>query len=135
MTSGTATITILTLAGAPGIATNTASVSADQMTSPNTSNQVETITFATNIKLEFFTAQRGKDKTGSNRVVVLWKTGGEAHNLGFNVYREQSGERVPLNPSLIAGSALLMNGALPNIPAEPTPGSIRPQAPQRLLLA
>ena len=115
MTSGTsATITILTLAGAPGIATNTASVSADQMTSPNTSNQVQTtITFATNIKLEFFTAQSGKDKTGANRVVLLWKTGGEAHNLGFNVYRDQSGERLPLNPSLIAGSALLMNGALP----------------------
>jgi uncharacterized repeat protein (TIGR01451 family) len=114
MTNGTtATVTILTLASAPGTATNTASVTADQMTSPNTSTQVETITFATSIKLEFFTAQRGKDTTGANRVVLLWKTGGEAHNLGFNVYREQSGERVPLNPSLIAGSALLMNGALP----------------------
>ncbi|MGA8440430.1 MAG: C25 family cysteine peptidase, partial [Candidatus Sulfotelmatobacter sp.] len=114
MTNGTtATVTILTLAGSPGTATNTASVTADQMTSPNSSTQVETITFATNIKLEFFTAQRGKDTTGANRIVLLWKTGGEAHNLGFNVYRERSGERVPLNPSLIAGSALLMNGALP----------------------
>ena len=83
------------------------------MTTPNTSTQVETITAPTNIKLEFFSAQRGKDKTGADRVVLLWKTGAEAHNLGFNVYREQGGERIPLNSSLIAGSALLMSGALP----------------------
>jgi len=110
---GTATVTILTLAGAPGTATNTASVIADQMTSPNTSTQIETITAATSIKLESFTAQFGKNKSGGNCVVLQWKTGGEVHNLGFNVYREQGGERVQLNPSLIAGSALLMSGALP----------------------
>ena len=110
---GTATITILTLAGAPGIATNTASVVADQMTTPNTSTQIETITAATSIKLESFSAQVGQDKTGANRVVLLWKTGTEVHNLGFNIYREQAGERVRLNSSLVAGSALLMKGALP----------------------
>ncbi|HXO36620.1 MAG TPA: hypothetical protein VN901_30120, partial [Candidatus Acidoferrales bacterium] len=111
-----ATVTILTLTGAPGTATNTATVSADQ-TDPNpnnnTSTQTETITAATSIKLESFSAQSGKDKTGTNRVVLLWKTGREVHNLGFNIYREQGGERVQLNPSLIAGSALLMSGALP----------------------
>ncbi|MFZ0417401.1 MAG: C25 family cysteine peptidase [Candidatus Sulfotelmatobacter sp.] len=111
--ASTASIAILTLAGAPGTATNTASVIADQMTSPNTSTQVETITAATSIKLESFAAQIGRDKTGASRVALLWKTGGEVHNLGFNVYREQDGERVQLNPSLIAGSALLMSGALP----------------------
>jgi uncharacterized repeat protein (TIGR01451 family) len=113
-TASTATVTILTVAGAPGIATNTASVIADQMTSPNTSNQTQTtITAATSIKLESFLAQLGQDKTGADRVVLLWKTGSEVHNLGFNVYREQNGERVRLNSSLIAGSALLMSGALP----------------------
>ena len=45
--------------------------------------------------------------------MLTWKTGGEAHNLGFNVYREQNGNRVRMNPSVIAGSALLMSGALP----------------------
>ena len=55
----------------------------------------------------------GTDKTGANRVTLFWKTGGEAHNLGFNIYGEQSVGRVRLNPSLIAGSALLMSGALP----------------------
>ena len=110
--SATATIKILTIAGAPGTATNTASVIDDQMTSPNTSTQVETITAATSIRLESFVAQFGKDKNGASRAVLLWKTGGEMHNLGFNVYRQQGDERVPLNPSLIAGSALLMSGAL-----------------------
>jgi hypothetical protein len=109
----TATITILVLAGPPGTATNTASVIDNEMTTPATATQVETITFATSIKLQSFSAQLGKDKLGANRVTLLWKTGGESHNLGFNVYREESGSRVRLNPSLIAGSALLMNGALP----------------------
>ena len=116
MTSGTnppATITIVTLAGAPGIATNTATVSADPPATGNSSSVTVTITAATNIKLESFTANFGKDKTGAERVVLHWKTGGESHNLGFNLYREQSGERVPMNSSLIAGSALMMNGALP----------------------
>ncbi len=42
---------------------------------------------------------------------MQWKTGGEAHNLGFNVYREQNGERIRINPALIAGSALRMRDA------------------------
>jgi len=112
----TATVTILTLAGAPGVVTNTATVSADQsdpVLTNNSSTWPETITAATKIGLQSFAAQRNKDKTGSNRVVLYWKTGGEAHNLGFNVYREQNGERVQLNPSLIAGSALMMRGTLP----------------------
>jgi len=112
----TATVTILTLAGTPSVISNTATVSADQVDSNpnnNTSTQTETITAATKIKLESFTARMIADKTGANRAVLFWKTGGEAHNLGFNVYREQAGERVRLNPSLIAGSALLMSGALP----------------------
>ena len=114
--AGTATITIVTLAGAPGTASNTACVTADQ-TDPNPANncstQTETITSPTKIGLASFAAQRRKDKTGSDQVVLLWKTGGEANNLGFNVYAEQNGARTRLNPSLIAGSALLMRGALP----------------------
>jgi uncharacterized repeat protein (TIGR01451 family) len=117
MTNGsTATVTIITLAGASGITSNTASVSADQ-TDPNPANnssmQTETITAPTSIQLQSFVARAGKDKGGANRVVLFWKTGGEAHNLGFNVYTDQNGVRVRINPSLIAGSALLMRGALP----------------------
>jgi len=117
MTSGaTATITIVVLAGAPGMAVNTATVSAEQ-SDPNGANNSstwpETITAATQIQLQSFSAQQSRDKNGANRVVLLWKTGGEAHNLGFNIYREQADERIQLNSSLIAGSALLMRGALP----------------------
>jgi uncharacterized repeat protein (TIGR01451 family) len=114
--AGTATVTILTLAGAPGVISNTATVSADQ-TDPNllnnSSTQIEIITAATKIRLQGFIARIVSDKTGANRAVLFWKTGGEAHNLGFNVYRYQNGQRVRLNPSLIAGSALMMSGALP----------------------
>lgn len=47
-------------------------------------------------------------------VTLRWRTGYEADNLGFNVYRDNVGERVRLNSSLIAGSALLtgVNGVL-----------------------
>ena len=41
--------------------------------------------------------------------LLSWDTGGEMHNLGFNVYRDVGGEKVRVNPSLIAGSALLMH--------------------------
>jgi len=114
--AGTATISILTLPNTPGVVSNTATVSADQ-TDPNLANnsstQTETITAPTQITLQSFSAHTGTDKNGANRVVLTWKTGGEAHNLGFNVYREQNGNRTRMNPSVIAGSALLMSGALP----------------------
>jgi uncharacterized repeat protein (TIGR01451 family) len=119
--AATATVTIVTMAGAPGVVTNTATVSADQtdpVTSNNTSSETETITAATQIQLHALAVRTLQDKTGANqtgtnRVAIFWKTGAEVHNLGFNVYREQNGERLRLNPSLIAGSALLMSGALP----------------------
>jgi uncharacterized repeat protein (TIGR01451 family) len=114
--AATATVTVVTLAGTPGIVSNTATVTADQ-TDPNLTNnsstQTETITAPTSVQLQFFKAAAGLDKNGANRIVLQWRTGGEAHNLGFNVYREVNGNRVRLNPSLIAGSALLMRGALP----------------------
>ena len=59
------------------------------------------------MKLESFTAT-----TSSEGVRLLWKTGGEERNLGFNVYREDNGNRVRLNPSLIAGSALRIRNGL-----------------------
>ena len=114
--AGTATITILTLPNAPGLVPNTATVTADQ-TDPNLANNSstwnETITAPTSVTLQSFSAHQSIDKNGANRVVLMWKTGGEAHNLGFNVYREQNGNPVRMNSSMIAGSALLMSGALP----------------------
>ena len=116
--AATATISILTIPNAPGIVTNIATVSlspdqTDPNLSNNTSTQSETITAPTSITLHSFSAHTGNDKNGASRVVLTWKTGGEAHNLGFNVYRDQNGNKVRVNPSVIAGSALLMSGALP----------------------
>ena len=118
MTNGmTATITILTIAATQGSnIQNTATVTASE-TDPNPGNntvvQTETITAATRIQLQDFQAGRFKDSSGAWRTALTWKTTGEAHNLGFNVYSDAAGQQTRLNPSLIAGSALLMNGALP----------------------
>jgi hypothetical protein len=99
------------------VITNTATVNTTDQTDPNQANnsssQTETITLATAIHLQSFAASYGPDKNGANRVVLTWKTGGESHNLGFNIYRAENGNRILLNPSLIAGSALMMRGALP----------------------
>ncbi len=37
---------------------------------------------------------------------IEWRTGSEVDNLGFNLYRDESGRRTRLTPELIAGSAL-----------------------------
>ncbi len=113
---GTVNITILVVPRQAGVITNTARVTANE-TDPNLANntaiQNELVVASTKITLKSFSAHTGKDKNGANRVVLTWKTSGEAQNLGFNVYRDLSGNRVRMNPSPIAGSALMMSGALP----------------------
>jgi len=42
------------------------------------------------------------------RVLLQWKSDYEIDNLGYNVYREVAGQRVKLNPQIIAGSALIV---------------------------
>ncbi len=105
-----ATITIKVTAITPSQAVNTAQVSeaqADALFANNFATQSELIETPTGVKLESFTA--AAIRGGS---LLSWKTGGELRNLGFNVYREINGQRVRLNPSLIAGSALMMRHAL-----------------------
>lgn len=55
----------------------------------------------TAVDLASFTA-KGYD----DGVFVEWKTGNEVSNLGFNIYREQGGQRWRVNSDIIAGSAL-----------------------------
>jgi hypothetical protein len=43
--------------------------------------------------------------------LVRWTTGYEVDNLGFRVYREQAGRRIPLGDGLVAGSALFTGTA------------------------
>src|SRR5581483_2144188 len=105
-----ATITIKVTANTPSQAVNTASVtesSADPNVTNNSATQSELITFVTQVNLQTFSAA-----IIDGGVSLKWKTGGELRNLGFNVYKEINGERVRLNPSLIAGSALRMRHGL-----------------------
>ena len=56
----------------------------------------------TSISLKSFEA------IGYDDIVALkWQTGYEIDNLGYNVYRDQNGQRVRITPSVIAGSALV----------------------------
>ena len=94
-----------------GSTTNTATVSADQtdpVTTNNTASVGLNILAQTDIKLVSFAAA-----WNGGEVDLQWRTGLEVRNLGFNVYREENGQRVQLNPSLIAGSAVRMRAYLP----------------------
>ncbi len=108
--AATATITIITIPQSATIVSNSAMVSADQTDSVggnNISTVSTLVTAPTRIHLQSLTAE-----AGTQGVVLRWKTGGELNNLGFNIYREQRGERQRVNPTLIAGSALMMTGYL-----------------------
>lgn len=45
--------------------------------------------------------------------VINWRTGFEVGNLGFNLYRDERGQRIKLNTSIIAGSALFAGAHTP----------------------
>jgi uncharacterized repeat protein (TIGR01451 family) len=107
--NATATFTINVVAGAPAIVSNTATVTAtqnDPVPANNTSTVSVTITFTTEVKLASFTAT-----STASGVLLAWRTGWEVRNLGFNVYRDENGQRVRINPSLIAGASLMMRRA------------------------
>jgi uncharacterized repeat protein (TIGR01451 family) len=92
--------------------TNTASVSAtttDPNTSNNSSSSLSTILSPTAVQLASF---RALPRQGGG-VLLEWKTREEIRNLGFNLYRLDGPGRQRLNPSIIAGSALLIRGGRP----------------------
>ena len=97
-------ITITTTTLIPDTVVNTATLTDTAVFVDTVSaTATTTTTFPTSVTLRAFTAQKTSAGT-----VVNWQTGGERHNLGFNVYREENGARVKVNPSLIAGSVLRM---------------------------
>ena len=71
-------------------------------TPSNPQNLSSTCFTPTAVKVASFTAMQAED-----RVLLEWQTGYEVNNLGFNLYRERDGRRTRVNPSIIAGSALL----------------------------
>ncbi len=68
-----------------------------------TTNGNFTVSTPTAAKVDAFTAT-GYDKG----VYLLWQTGFEADNLGFNIYRQQGGQMTRVTPEMLAGSALVI---------------------------
>ncbi len=112
------------------LSSNTASVTSttsDPNLANNSSTAVSTMQSPTAVDISSFHAFLQPD--GS--VLLEWRTQEESRNLGFNIFREQSGARERISPSLIAGSALLLRGSLPQhaaklyrwIDSNPAPGS------------
>jgi len=102
---------VVKVTAASGSVSNTASavgLTPDPNSANNTATATITIISPTQVSLESFTATQTQDG-----VLLSWKTAGETRNLGFNVYREENGARVRVNPGLIAGSALTFRHSLP----------------------
>ncbi len=115
----TAVITInvtATTFSAASLSTNTATITSSTaaLTSnipsyPFTASFVSTIQAPTAVDISSFQAFSQSD--GS--VILEWRTHEESRNLGFHIYREDASGRTRLDPSLIAGSALLLRGSRP----------------------
>ena len=94
------------------LSTNTATVSAttgDPNLTNNTASFTSTIATPTAVQLASF---RAFPRQGGG-VLLEWKTREEIRNLGFNVFRFNGVSSQRLNPSIIAGSALLIRGGRP----------------------
>ncbi len=91
------TLNVSTVGSTPGSKTITITNPDGQTTT------VQILVGPTAVKLDSFAATGFDD----GRVLVQWKSGHEADNLGFNVYREQNGSRIRVTPQLVAGSALV----------------------------
>jgi uncharacterized repeat protein (TIGR01451 family) len=129
--NASAVITVRTTATVPyTLAVNTVIVNsqtADPVSTNNTATVSVPIEGPTSVRVNSFLASQS-----GAAVLLSWNTGGELHNLGFNVYRDTNGQKAQLNPSLIAGSALLMREALEQhgaktygwIDASPAPGAL-----------
>ncbi len=108
----TATASFSTSSLVPNTA-NVGSSTSDPNPSNNFSTVISTIQAPTAVQLTSFHAQT----RASGGVLLEWRTREEVHNLGFHIYREDAQGRHQLNPSLIAGGALLLRGAQPGHPA------------------
>jgi len=89
-------------------ATVTASTTDPNMTN-NSSTAISTIQSATAVDLTSFKAE----SIPGGGTLLEWQTREESRNLGFHLYREDAQGRHQIDPSLIAGSALLFRGGQP----------------------
>jgi len=85
------------------------STSSDPNVTNNSSTAITTIQSPTAVQLVYFHAT----PQWRGGAILEWKTRDEVRNLGFNVYREDATGRHRLNPSIIAGSALVLRRGRP----------------------
>ena len=112
ITINTTAVTFSSSSLVPNTATVGSSTS-DPNTNNNFSSTISTIQAPTAVQLSSFHAQT---RPGGG-VLLEWRTREEVRNLGFHVYREDAQGRHQLDPSLIAGGALLLRGGQPQHPA------------------
>ncbi|HZM87215.1 MAG TPA: C25 family cysteine peptidase, partial [Blastocatellia bacterium] len=64
----------------------------------------------TDVALNWFTADgfSAGPSSPNGGALLKWQTGLEVANLGFNIYRDEAGKRVRVNPDIIAGSAFFV---------------------------
>jgi uncharacterized repeat protein (TIGR01451 family) len=112
------------------LSSNTASVTAttsDPNSGNNMSTFVSTIQSPTAVDLASFRVYSQNDGTA----LLEWRTHEESRNLGFHLYREDATGRHRVDPSIVAGSALLLRGSKPQhaaklyrwIDSQPTPNA------------
>jgi uncharacterized repeat protein (TIGR01451 family) len=112
------------------LSSNTATVTAttsDPNLANNTSTFVSTIQSPTAVDLASFRVFTQNDGTA----LLEWRTHEESRNLGFHLYREDATGRHRVDPSIVAGSALLLRGSKPQhaaklyrwIDSQPTPNA------------
>ena len=111
VTAGQAGSSAVTCNGVTVSSCNTASVTTTTSNaSPNTTAYAGT-TIQYSTAVDFASFQAFSQPDGS--VVLEWHTHEESRNLGFHIYREDAFGRTRIDPSLIAGSALLLRGSRP----------------------
>ncbi len=76
---------------AAGMPQDSKKLKQDRIQAPNAPTNVSLSSFAA------FISDEGD-------ISILWRSGHELDNLGYNIYRERDNQRVQLNPSIIAGS-------------------------------
>ena len=89
--------------------TATLTTSTSDANPTTTSSFGSTIQSPSAVELSSFHAFSQTDGT----VRLVWRTQEESRNLGFHLYRDDASGRHRIDPSLIAGSALLLRGSRP----------------------
>ncbi|MBI2212298.1 MAG: DUF11 domain-containing protein [Acidobacteria bacterium] len=99
------TINVTPNSGAGSTITNSATVAnASDPVAGNNTATADTFIYAATVATMFEAAAA----RNGDVVEIDWNTSFEVDNLGFNLYREAGASRQQVNPSLIAGSALIV---------------------------